>query len=267
VKEKAVPLPAGGRSPGMNFYNNYVTFDSPAPLGATSGPAQVYMRYLGGITANTRSDEDALDTPVQGETAGVVPHGTVLIRLAPGTTPKRAKALGLRGAAAGFVPLKHASEVPLGSTLDTTRGRVGLFTSNGLGKAFNEGDFKGGRFLITQGRKNPLTTLTMGGGNLNACRTRVPKGGARKPAVAFAAKRRRRLFSSVHGRFRTRGRNSSATVRGTQWTMTDTCAGTLTSVKQGTVVVRDFRLRKNRRVRAGHRYFARAKGSRRKRNL
>jgi hypothetical protein len=258
VAEKAVPLPTGGRNPGMNFYNNYMTFDSSAPLGAEAGPAQVYMRYLGGVSANTRSDEDALDAPVQGVTAGVVPRGTVLIRLAPGSTPKRAKALGLQGAATGFVRLKKASDVPLGSTLDTTRGSVGLFTSTGLGKPLNEGQFKGGRFTFTQGRKNPLTTLSMGGASLDKCRTRLPRGGVAKPAVVSAAKRKRRLFSSVHGRFRTRGRNSSATVRGTQWTMTDTCAGTLTAVKQGTVIVRDFRLRKNHRVRAGHKYFARA---------
>jgi ferric-dicitrate binding protein FerR (iron transport regulator) len=62
----------------------------------------------------------------------------------------------------------------------------------------------------------------------------------------------------VHGHFRSRGRNSEATVRGTKWRMVDTCAGTLTSVKRGAVRVRDFRLRKNTIVRAGHHYFARA---------
>jgi hypothetical protein len=258
TKEKAVPLPAGGSFPGMNFYNNYITFDSASPLGAASGPTQVYMRYLGGVSSKTASEEYKLETPVQGDTAAVVPQGTVLIKLAPGSTPKLAKTLGLRGAAAKFVPLKSAADVPLGSTLDTTRGRVGLFTSTGVGKPLNEGNFNGGRFQVAQGTKNPLTTLSMAGTALKGCGTRVPKGGARKPALVTAAKRKRRLFSSVHGRFRTRGRNSSATVRGTQWTMTDTCAGTLTSVKQGTVVVRDFRLKKNHRVRAGHRYFARA---------
>jgi hypothetical protein len=46
-------------------------------------------------------------------------------------------------------------------------------------------------------------------------------------------------------------------VRGTSFTMTDTCAGTLTQVKTGTVSVRDFVLRKTRTVKAGHSYFAR----------
>jgi hypothetical protein len=40
--------------------------------------------------------------------------------------------------------------------------------------------------------------------------------------------------------------------------MTDTCKGTLTSVQKGSVVVRDFRLRKNRVIRAGGTYLARA---------
>jgi hypothetical protein len=43
-------LPAGGLSPGMSFYANYIVFDSPAPLGSGGGGnRQIYMRYLGGI--------------------------------------------------------------------------------------------------------------------------------------------------------------------------------------------------------------------------
>jgi hypothetical protein len=258
VEKKAVPLPGGGRNPGMNFYNNYVTFDSPAPLGSASGPPQVYMRYLGGATTNVRSDEDALETPTEGVSAGVVPFGRVFIQLPPGSSPKQAKALGLQGAARGFVRLTRADAVPIGSTLDTTRGRVGLFTSQGLGRPLNEGSFSHGRFMVTQRRKNPLTTLSMGGGGLSNCTARVPPGGARRP-IATAARRGRRLFSSVHGHFRTRGRNSTATVRGTEWTMTDTCAGTLTRVTRGIVNVRDLRLRKTRLLHKGQKYFARAK--------
>jgi hypothetical protein len=257
VKDKAVAIPGGGTNPGMNFYNNYITFDSPAPLGAATGPKQVFMRYLGAVTNDT-AQQESLATPLQGETAGVIPTGHVTIRLPAGASPKFAKRIGLTGAATAFIPLNHPRDVPIGSTLDTTRGRVGLFTSSGLGLPLNEGNFRGGRFQLAQGHKNPLTTLSMTGGSLGNCATRVPRGGAAKPIVT-EAKRKRRLFSSVHGHFRSRGRNSSATVRGTQWSMTDTCAGTLTSVQRGVVVVRDFRLRKNHKVRAGHRYFARAK--------
>ena len=69
----------------------------------------------------------------------------------------------------------------------------------------------------------------------------------------------RRLWGHDRGgRFRTFGRHSQATVRGTRWLTADTCAGTLTFVKRGAVVVRDFARRRNVLVRAGHRYLARA---------
>ena len=42
-------LPGGGQHPDINYYANYLVFDSPAPLGATTGPHEVYMRYRGGI--------------------------------------------------------------------------------------------------------------------------------------------------------------------------------------------------------------------------
>jgi ferric-dicitrate binding protein FerR (iron transport regulator) len=85
----------------------------------------------------------------------------------------------------------------------------------------------------------------------------VPSGGSPKRAAAAAKHRKRSLFSNVHGHFRARGRNSTATVRGTAFTMTDSCQGTLTHVTRGSVVVRDLRLRKNRTVKAGHSYLAR----------
>ncbi len=49
VERKAEPLPGGGNNPSMSFYANYIVFDSPGPLGASNGPHQVYMRYLGPV--------------------------------------------------------------------------------------------------------------------------------------------------------------------------------------------------------------------------
>jgi ferric-dicitrate binding protein FerR (iron transport regulator) len=68
----------------------------------------------------------------------------------------------------------------------------------------------------------------------------------------------------VRGRFRTRGRNSTATVRGTRYLVKDSCSGTLTLVRKGSVVVRDLVKHKQRVVRAGHRYLARPKLKRRR---
>ena len=58
--------------------------------------------------------------------------------------------------------------------------------------------------------------------------------------------------------FRTKGRYSAGTVRGTQWDTTDRCDGTLTKVKRGTVQVKDFHRHKTILVHAHHSYLARA---------
>jgi hypothetical protein len=159
------------------------------------------------------------------------------------------------GARLKFVPLAETRQLPIGSAFDTTRGTVQLTLAASLSSAATQaGSFSGGRFATAQSTHNPLTELRLTGGGLTKCDTKVPRGGA-----AAAAKRRRRLFSNVSGRFRTRGRNASATVRGTKWTMTDTCAGTLTVVKSGSVVVRDLVKRKTVRLKKGQRYMARAR--------
>ena len=49
VAEKALPLDDGGQHPSMSYYANYIVFSSPAPLGTTGTPDQIFMRYLGGI--------------------------------------------------------------------------------------------------------------------------------------------------------------------------------------------------------------------------
>jgi hypothetical protein len=180
-----------------------------------------------------------------------------LIKLPRGA---KAKAFGLsQAAASGFAPLTSAATVPVGSTLDTTHGQVRLSTASSThSHSTQTGHFSRGVFLVQQGRKNPLTTLSMTGGGLHSCHIKLPPGGAGRQAVA-ARHAKRSLFSNVHGHFRSRGHNSAATVRGTKWTMTDTCAGTLTSVGRGSVLVRDFGLRKNVIVHAGHHYLARAR--------
>jgi hypothetical protein len=200
--------------------------------------------------------------PVEGKTATVTPEkGRVLIKLPAGSHPR---AYGLSAAAAsGFVPLTAGATIPVGSTLDTSQGQVRLSTATNHSGGTQTGHFSRGQFTFAQGRKRSLTTLSMTGAGLNRCSTTLPRGGAPKQATA-ARKRRRTLFSNVHGHFRSRGRNSEATVRGTKWSMTDTCAGTLTTVTRGSVLVRDFGLKKNKIVKAGHKYFARA-GKRRKR--
>jgi hypothetical protein len=179
----------------------------------------------------------ALPLPAIGKTANAsVVSGKVRVKL--------------RGSSK-FVTLSADRPVPLGSTLDTTKGTVALETSAGAGKPLQHGEFRGGQFTPSQTRKNPLTTLSLRGGGLSGCRTRVPSGGS------AARTRRRSLVANVSsGRFRTRGRNAAASARRAKWTITDTCGGTLTTVHSGTVLVRDFTLRKNRKLHSGQRYLA-----------
>ena len=69
------------------------------------------------------------------------------------------------------------------------------------------------------------------------------------------------LKSRDRGKFSTRGAYSAATVRGTAYTVEDTCAGTLTKVTRGSVVVDYFRRHKTIVVRAGHAFLAKASGA------
>ena len=112
-------------------------------------------------------------------------------------------------------------------------------------------------FRVTQtGGSNPITDLALRGGKFGRCRARGRRAGT------SAARRIRRITSNARGRFRTRGRHSAATVRGTRWVMEDRCDGTLTRVQEGSVTVRDFAKRRNVPVRAGRTYLARPRGKR-----
>lgn len=121
--------------------------------------------------------------------------------------------------------LRKATAVKMGSTIDTTKGKVKL--TSALSKTRSQsGTFSQGAFKVTQ-HSDGLTDLTLTGGSFAVCDAALR---ALKP-VAAAASSRRRLFGRAHGRFRTRGRNSSATVRGTTWVTEDRCEGTVTENK------------------------------------
>jgi hypothetical protein len=157
------------------------------------------------------------------------------------------------------VPLSEAKQIPVGSFLDTRKGTVALQSAQNRKGKRQTGNFKSGLFQVKQSKKRSargLTDLVMKGGNFGRCRR---AGGGKRASASLTRAQIRRLRSSARGRFRTSGRNSSATVRGTIWDVTDRCDGTLTHVKRGTVIVRDFRRKKNVTVKAGKRYLAKAR--------
>ena len=185
----------------------------------------------------------AAPPPVTGVTTNATPvTGTVRVRLA-GTTQ--------------FVDLSKqtTTQVAVGSEFDTTHGTVALDLAK-PGGGTQTGQFSKGMFTVAQGKKDAQTTMTLSAPL--SCKGKVPAGGAARLSAAAKKAKSRSLFSNVKGNFRTRGRNSAATVRGTQWVTKDTCAGTLTTVRAGTVIVRDFTKRKNVTVKKGHHYLARA---------
>ena len=163
--------------------------------------------------------------------------------------------------------LKADTNIPVGSQIDTRRGRVELTSAaTGTGATTQKSDFYQGTFKVKQtvpkgNRAAALTTdITLAGEAL-----RSQCASARGAGAAAVSKKKGphavlgKLWGNGKGKFRTNGKYSSATVRGTIWLTTDRCDGTLTTVKRGTVSVRDLRRHKTVTVKAGHSYLARAR--------
>ena len=213
-------------------------------------------------------DQDTSDgslPPVPGKTFDArVVSGKVFIKYPPGTGPRAGVT-----PPKGFVPLKGAANVPMGAQLDTRAGRVAVTSAaDTSGSKAQTADFYDGIFAVKQSTpktkpKTPkalITDLVLKG--------EPPRSECApiKGASAAAARRKKRgaksvlgsLWGNGKGKFRTNGKYSSATVRGTIWLTQDRCDGTLTTVKRGTVSVRDFKRRRTVSVKAGHSYLARA---------
>ncbi|HEX8085753.1 MAG TPA: calcium-binding protein [Solirubrobacteraceae bacterium] len=190
----------------------------------------------------------AAPVPAPGRTVAVAAkEGTVLARV-PG--------------ASAFAPLDPTKPLPVGAVVDARRGVATLTAAADLVGATQTADFRGGRFRVGQRRAASMTTeLRLTGGDFASCPKPRPRA---REAVARAASGRvvRRLWGSGKGRFRTRGRNSAATVRGTIWTVEDRCDGTLTRVTRGVVVVENLRTGRTKVVRAGESVLVRRRAAR-----
>ena len=164
------------------------------------------------------------------------------MRLTPGETVNASRSRGtvrvkLPGSDEFFV-LQDGQQLPMGTTFDTTKGRVNLESaaSNVPGPTQKAWFYKG-VFKVRQSKgRRPLTTLSMTG--------RLQCGSASQANSAAARRKKRRLWGNGRGRFRTKGKHSAATVVGTIWFVEDRCNGTLTRVKKGKVRVQQFKPRK-----------------------
>ena len=216
--------------------------------------------------------------PTLGKTANLTPtSGIVLVKLPAGKSPyalTRAAAIPSKGI--GFIPVTQARQVPIGSEIDSLRGTLNLVVANGTPHHTQMAHLKGAIYTVSQTRTGSLkglTTFTLkesafsGAPTYNSCTSK--KQYAAAAALPFS--KQPKLSSTIlqtlratdnHGKFRTRGRYSAATVRGTDWGVEDRCDGTLTLVHRGTVDVLDFATRKTIAVHAGHSFLAAAVAAR-----
>jgi hypothetical protein len=141
-----------------------------------------------------------------------------------------------------FVPLDEAV-IGNGSEVDARAGRVEITRADGGRAVFYSGQFK----VSTAGG---VTVLTLS--EPLDCK-------AAKRSLAAAKKKSRKLWGDGKGAFRTAGKYSAATVRGTKWLVQDTCTTTTTKVSVGTVEVRDIPAGKRVVLRKGKTYVARAR--------
>jgi hypothetical protein len=195
--------------------------------------------------------------PLPGESANLeLVQGTILVKL-PGSDQ--------------FVELGPGVQIPIGSIIDATGGKVEITTAQ-AGGGSQSAVFFGGTFKVLQQGVVPargvsttdanaagrlITVIRLTGGDFSVC----GKGRAASRVSALEARRRRpirKVWGSGTGTYRTGGTYSSASVRGTIWLVSDRCDGTFTYVKRGTVVVRDFRKHKTIVLTSGQSYLAKA---------
>jgi hypothetical protein len=196
-----------------------VTFTTPAEPTGGSAPAPTAPPAPG--TPTTPGSAPAA-APELGHTVNVKEAaGSVFVRV-PG--------------AASAVPLSGLASVPVGAILDTRQGTVELETAL-PGTGTQSATFHGGVFSVRQSSTGSGMTELVLRGPKPSCHT----ADARAAATSKPPPARTLWGNDHHGRFRTRGSNSVATVRGTSWYMADRCDGTYTRVKHGSVAVRDLR--------------------------
>jgi hypothetical protein len=231
------PTPEGPPQPATVGRRSDVTPAVPSPADGTAAtPAAAALAAL-----------DAISPPTLGKTIAATPGaGTVRVHTPGGD---------------GFVELENAGSLPVGTIFDATQGEVVLRAALPGGRVQN-GRFHGAQFEVRQSPGGQgMTDLFLRGGDFSRCARSRNRRATAPVAVASQNRKRavRKLWGSDRsGRFRTHGRESVATVRGTRWLTEDRCDGTLTRVTEGAVDVKPRRGGKTVRVKAGRTHLVRS---------
>ena len=190
----------------------------------------------------------ALPPPSFGRTVDIgLVSGTVIVTLPNGSS---------------FTLTSQDRNIPIGSLIDTTRGRVDMRAApppiaTVAAARVEDAQFYGGAFHVRQSSALPVTQIRLSGGDFAACRAPAHA----HPAAGQPHRVLRLQHASGTGRFHTPGRYAAATVRGTIWLTEDFCDGTLVRVTQGVVSVENLVTHATVTVTAGQRYFAHAPGA------
>jgi hypothetical protein len=221
----------------VNLEPGEQTFEVEAP-----GVPRAAVRVARTVPVQPTPTPTAVPTATPTPTATPVVNQTIVVAESRGTV--KVKVPGSNR----YLDLDAKIGIPVGSTVDTRKGRVTLTSIPKAGAPPESAWFYDGLFKVTQTKGITNLTLTE---PLAAC----PKKGRGASAAAKKAKKRK-LWGDGKGAFRTTGKYSAATVRGTTWLVQDDCTGTLTRVKVGVIAVRDTVKRKTLLIRAGKSYLA-----------
>lgn len=165
------------------------------------------------------------------------------------------------GPGAAAIALNEADLTPNRSDVDALAGSIALTVRRREGVGLATAQVGGGTFSMRQAATGPaIADLTLTGA-ITGCPRASAAGRAREDART--KRRNRRLDIRVKGAYRTRGRYASAIASGTRWTIVDGCDRTVIRVTEGVVKVRDLRLNRQVKVRAGTTYVALARRPRR----
>lgn len=151
----------------------------------------------------------------------------------------------------GSVTVRNGTEAPhaliapqqihVGAELDTTNGTLGLLTAR-KGGGTQRATLFGGRFRLAQPASSGTPTATLTGPGLDRCpRAKTASGPVHASRLPDPepprGKPTRTLRTRVKGKFKTNGDTASAEVKGTDYEVSDYCAGTVVRVFVGTVKV------------------------------
>jgi hypothetical protein len=208
--------------------------DPPSEDTGAPTPAEEPGPTSDGPTQHEPASEPEHSKPELGHSVGVDDHdGTVRVQT-PGSDSWQAAAA--------------LDTLPVGSVVDATQGHVTLRTAVDPDGTTQTGTFWGAKFQVRQA-PGGVTELVLSGPRPHCARA--------GSALAAASTSHGLWGHDNHGKFRTRGRNSVATVRGTTWFVAERCGGTYTRVTSGSVRVWDTHTRRSVVVHAGESYLAR----------